>query len=83
MDVRICDDVLAIVQDNKRVSDDWAVERNRYRCEQNAENSIQLRAGENCQGSLRCFGVQLPAASSTCFRENLGASHFDIRIVHS
>jgi hypothetical protein len=46
MNVGICDDALMIVQDDKRVPNDWAVERDGDGCQQNAGNGVQLVAGE-------------------------------------
>jgi hypothetical protein len=83
LDVEIAGDVIAIVEDDKRVPNDGAVEGYGHGCEQKAEDGLQLGAGEEWPASRRCFGVQLSPAGSACFRETLGAAHLFMPIVHS
>ena len=80
MDVGICGDVIAIIQDDKRVPNDWAVERDCHRCEQNAENGIQLLAGEEWPCFRRRFWLRPLAGLGACFRESFGAAHFVSRL---
>jgi hypothetical protein len=75
MDVGIRGDVLTIVQDDKRVPNDRAVERDCYRREQNAENGIQTLAGKERASCRKCSSVRTRAGLGTCFRERVGWTH--------
>lgn len=83
MDVGIRGDVILIVPDEERVPNHRAVERDRRRRQENAENDIQVPAGEKRPRSQRCFWVRPLAGLGTGFRESLGAAHFVIPIVYS
>ena len=55
MNVGVCGDVVIIIPEDERVSNDRAVKRDCRRRQQNAENGIQRLAGEEWPGSRRRF----------------------------
>jgi len=64
LDVEIAGDVIAIVEDDKRVPNDGAVEGYGHGCEQKAEDGLQLGAGEEWPalgGALVCSFLRLAA----------------------
>ena len=55
LNVRISGNVFLIVQDDKSIPEDWAVERNNHGPQQNTENDIQFLPGEECSRFARRF----------------------------
>ncbi len=83
LDVAVRGDVFLIVQDDERVPNNWAVECDGPRREQDAEDDNQVLAGKQRPAPRTRFRVQFPPACSMCFRESLGAAHVVYSILGS
>ena len=76
LDVEIAGDVIAIVEDDKRVPNDGAVEGYGHGCEQKAEDGLQLGAGEEWPASRRRFWCAAFSGWQRVFSRDFGRGSF-------